>query len=389
MARQIRSNELESRTNRLKLPIARKPVFVRIGPGLSLGYRRNLTAGTWVLRIADGKGGMTTQAIGHADDHDDANGQTFLDFFQAQDKARRLANEPNVVKPLTVQEATDNYINILTAKNTNTAYDTRHRLQKHFLSQFGEKAVSSLTKTTLEQWQSSLIAKSSDGELVRRSKDSANRILGMVKAIFNHAMTDQSHNLNDAAWRLIKPFKQVAKPRSIRYTQEEVIRIINSAPDFPTANLIKAAFLTGCRYGEMINATVSSVDLINGNWSVTGKTGSRPIILQQAAVEFFKGLVHDRQPDDFLFVREDGRRWKASDQKGPFKKALENAGLSTDGSIYAMRHTAISMMIEGRVPLTTIAENCGTSVVMIEHTYAKVLVEKQRAFIEAGAPSLT
>ena len=45
MARKIRSTELETRTNRLKLPIAKKPAFVRIGPGISLGYRRNNTAG--------------------------------------------------------------------------------------------------------------------------------------------------------------------------------------------------------------------------------------------------------------------------------------------------------------------------------------------------------
>ena len=54
MARAIRKTSLENRTPRLKLPIERKPVFVRIAPGLSLGYRRNQVAGTWVMRIADG-----------------------------------------------------------------------------------------------------------------------------------------------------------------------------------------------------------------------------------------------------------------------------------------------------------------------------------------------
>src|ERR1700722_14441180 len=122
MARQIR-NALQTRTNRLKLPVAWKPVFVKIGPGLSLGYRRNQTAGTWVLRIADGKGGMTTRAIGHADDFADADGQAFLTYFQAQDKARRLANEPTAIKPLTVQEASDNYLVVLKTRNRRTEYD--------------------------------------------------------------------------------------------------------------------------------------------------------------------------------------------------------------------------------------------------------------------------
>lgn len=103
----------------------------------------------------------------------------------------------------------------------------------------------------------------------------------------------------------------------------------------------KGAFLTGCRYGELMNAFVSSVDIPNRSWSVTGKTASRTIILQQAAVEFFASLTNGRQPEEVLFVREDGRRWKESDQKTPVKNALKNAGLSTDGSIYAMRHTYI------------------------------------------------
>ena len=189
MARQIRNSSLESRTNRLKLPVGWKPIYVKIGPGLSLGYRRNQTAGTWVLRIADGKGGMATKRIGHADDFETADGQNFLTFYQAQDKARKLANEPNMVKPLTVQEATDNYLVVLKSKNAHTAYDTRLRLEKHFMPQFKDKLVNDITKTMLENWLSSLVDKDNE----RASKDTANRILTMVKAVLNHAVQDQSH----------------------------------------------------------------------------------------------------------------------------------------------------------------------------------------------------
>ena len=41
MARNARAPKLETRSNRLKLPVAKKPTFVRIAPGISLGYRRN------------------------------------------------------------------------------------------------------------------------------------------------------------------------------------------------------------------------------------------------------------------------------------------------------------------------------------------------------------
>jgi hypothetical protein len=68
--------------------VARKPVFTKIGTGLSLGYRRNVTAGTWVVRVADGLGGNWTKAIGGADDYTDANGADTLDYWQACDRAR-------------------------------------------------------------------------------------------------------------------------------------------------------------------------------------------------------------------------------------------------------------------------------------------------------------
>jgi hypothetical protein len=91
MARSVRNAGLETRTARLKLPVARKPVFIRIGPGLSLGYRRNQVAGTWVLRLADGKGGAATKAICTADDYEDSNGATVLDYWQAQERAKSVA----------------------------------------------------------------------------------------------------------------------------------------------------------------------------------------------------------------------------------------------------------------------------------------------------------
>ena len=65
MARSPRASRLESRTARLKLPVRRKPHdFTTISPGIALGYRRNHAAGTWVVRVADGKGGNWTKRVG-------------------------------------------------------------------------------------------------------------------------------------------------------------------------------------------------------------------------------------------------------------------------------------------------------------------------------------
>jgi integrase len=392
MPRKVRNNILESRSNRLRLPIAKKPIYVRIGPGLSLGYRRNQTAGAWVLRVADGKGGFRTRRVGYADDHDEADGQKFLTYWQAQEEAKIAANRHDIRRasgPLTVLSAAETYLGWLTAKNPHTAADTRGRLNKHFLPRFGSRLVTNLTKTALDGWLASMVAKSDDPECVRQSKDSANRVLTMVKAILNHAMRDPSNRLaDDSAWRLVKPFHGVAKARDTRYTDQEVRRLVSSAGDIALANLIRGAFLTGARYGELIAARVAHFDIRAKTLRVnTGKT-ARTVILQTSAVDFLKKLAAGRGPDEFMFVQSNGRRWKRSDQTRPMKAALRKAALPPDGSLYALRHTYVSRAIEGGVPLNIIADNCGTSVRMIEKTYAKILAENRRDFIERGAPSL-
>ena len=82
MARRVRDTRLETRTARLKLPIAKRPIFVSIGRGLRLGYRRNKTAGTWTICTADGHGGKGPERkIGEADDYHEADGKVVLDYW--------------------------------------------------------------------------------------------------------------------------------------------------------------------------------------------------------------------------------------------------------------------------------------------------------------------
>jgi integrase len=392
MARSVRKAGLETRTARLKMPVARKPLFLRIGPGLSLGYRRNQVAGTWVLRIADGKGGAITRSIGTADDFIDADGASVLNYWQAQEKAQSVARSSSaqgVPKPLTVERAAEVYLEKLEAKNSRTARDTRGRLNLHFLNKFSHELVTSLTKSKLEGWLNSMALKSQDREAVRRSKDTANRVLSMVKALLNHALRDPANGItDDHAWRLVKPYHGVATPRATHFSEGQARALIDATPDREFAALLTAGFLTGARYGELIACSVRDFDGTARTLSVDGKTGPRTIILQPEAVAFFKSVCSDRAGDEPLLRRGDGARWNRSHQQRRMALALERAGLDGEGTFYALRHSYISRAIEGEVPLNIIADNCGTSVRIIETTYAKVLAAKRRDFIERGAPQL-
>jgi integrase len=174
----------------------------------------------------------------------------------------------------------------------------------------------------------------------------------------------------------------------VHFSGEQVRTLIAAAPDKYFADLLTAGFLTGARYGELIGCSVRDFDPLGKMLRVDGKTGPRNIILQPEAVRFFALISKDRAEDEPLLRRSDGSRWNRSQQQRRMALSLGDAGLDKNGTFYALRHSYISRAIEGEVPLNIIADNCGTSIRMIETTYAKVLAGKRREFIERGAPSL-
>ena len=118
MPRRIRSAQLETRTARLKLAQQRKPYWIAVAPGISLGYRRNAGPGAWNVRAADGKGGNWIKGFAIADDQEDADGANVLDFWQAADKAKALARggDADAGRPATVDEALTDYASDLAVR---------------------------------------------------------------------------------------------------------------------------------------------------------------------------------------------------------------------------------------------------------------------------------
>src|ERR1700716_1252106 len=92
MARTARNSSLETRTARVRLRIRRTPYFAKIAKGLRLGYYRGAIAGSWFARYYRGSGAYATEAVGAADDTLVADGARVLDYWQAQEHARRWAD---------------------------------------------------------------------------------------------------------------------------------------------------------------------------------------------------------------------------------------------------------------------------------------------------------
>ena len=157
MPRAIRSAPLETRTARLKLPVRKKPYgFTSLAKGIGLGYRRNAGPGVWVVRAADGKGGSWTKGFAAADDHEDSDGAKVLTYFEAQDRARKLARgqDADAGRPVTVDEAINDYAADLAARGADPRNATR--LRKHLPPRLLSKPVSLWWPRELTHWRNGL-----------------------------------------------------------------------------------------------------------------------------------------------------------------------------------------------------------------------------------------
>jgi integrase len=248
MARKVRST-LKTRTARLKLPVAKKPAFVKIGPGISLGYRRNKTAGTWVARVADGRGGNWTQAIGGADDHADADGREVFDYWQAQEKARVLSRGGDDGKPMTVAEALDLYEADLRTRGGDAANVGRVRL--HMPNSLAAKTVKLLAARDLRRWRDALAKEMAPA--------SVNRSATVLKAALNLAAASDETISNRQAWgNGLEKLPNAEESRNVILDETQVRRVVSEAydesPEFGL--LVEVAAVTGARISQLTRLQV-------------------------------------------------------------------------------------------------------------------------------------
>jgi len=336
MARTIQSKELDSRTAREKLEPTHEPYWVSIGRTLHFGYRKGKgkNGGSWIARLyKDGK--YKKIKLGKADDIQDANNESVLDYFQAQEKARAFAVEAErhplevTNKPTTVEEATNEYLEWYQTDGK-ALNRTKNTIETHITPKLGNLKLTALTTPIIRKWHADLtkekkILRSSklkknyaeidtSTDAIRKRKATANRILTVLKAALNHAWRDE-HITSNEAWRKVKPFRDVDAPK-IRYlSTKECGRIINACePDFRC--IVKAALLTGCRYGELTHLKAYDFDASRNTLHVreTKNGKARYVPLTDEGTHLFNELTRGKGGDDLILTRHDQQMWGASHQ---------------------------------------------------------------------------
>ena len=412
MARTGRDSKLDSRSARAKLAASGQPYYRGIDPGLHLGYRKGKTGGKWVVRWRGGADAYKVETIGTADDTADADGVAVLSFMQAQEvaRAKRVAHEraakglPAAGGPYTVAVCLDEYLSWL-EDNRKSARDARWRAEALILPALGKIVAAELTKKQIETWRDAtakapprLRTKTGeeqhhraiddgDDEQRRKRRATANRTLTILKAALNRAWRD-GKIASDNAWRRVEPFEDADAARVRYLTTDECRRLIN-ATDGEFRDLVEAALVTGCRFGELAALQCRDFNPDSGTLHVrTSKSGKgRHVVLADEGIALFTRLTAGRAGVELILRKRDGCRWGRANQFRPMNEACERAKVEPAANFHALRHTYASHAVMNGAPLLVVAKNLGhADTRMVEKHYGHLSKNYIAEAIRAAAP---
>jgi integrase len=413
MARTVGDSRLDSRAARDRLPVG-KVHWKTITPKLlHLGYRRKRKneAGTWTVRHylgldAGGVGRYSTSTLGAADDYADADGQSILSYAEAQRVALAMNPAARRSGSITVGDVMADYVAWLYIHKT-IARQVERRVQMYIQPIFGHVRVADLTTDDLNKWRDSIAlspapvrtatgAPRNSRELrtkdqKRARKVTANNILQVLKTALNRAF-DAGLVDDDKAWRRVKPFGKVTAARARFLTVEEAQRLINAAdPASGFRDMVHAALITGCRYGELCRLRVE--DFHNGKVAVRESKSGKPrwVRLNEEGRAFFEKNTLGRAGSEVLLPRHRAtgldKPWGFNQQLAFMAKACERARLDPPITFHGLRHTWASLAIMAGVPLMVVADNMGhVNTKMVEQHYGHLAQTYMDDAIMAGAP---
>jgi integrase len=387
MPRKIRSS-FETATARLKLPFkeSKKPHWERLGPGLSLGYRRNEHAGSWSIRAADGAGKEWLRRIGTSDDYEAANGKDVLSYEQAVAEARRLyrgkadaGRDPG--KPVSLDEALSKYEADLKARSA-LPYNARI-VRYHLTSSLLSKPLALITADELRAWRDRLVARG-------LAPSSVNRVRNALRACLELFAPDRSH-----IWKTgLETLPNATRARKLIFPDDVIRALVAEAyrHDPALGLLCDVLAATGMRPIQAQRLRVE--DLIGGDKprlmvSKTAKGGGRnraekklqryPVPITASLCAKLKQASKGRADDAPLLLQADGRPWNEinphADYHRPFIEIIKAVGLEPGTTAYLFRHSSISRMLMRGLHTKLVADLHDTSEQMIRQHYGKFIVE--------------
>ncbi len=359
-----------------ELKSQREPYWQRLRSGAFIGFRPSQRGGpgTWIARSYDAdarKYKMKSLGdFGTLPGNDRfAAAKKEAELFAAQVESGGLAEARAKIE--TVKDACEDY-----AKTHANEADRIKRLV--YGDPIDRVKLNKLRKHHIEAWRArvealpALVSRRKEGEKVirARSPSTVNRDLVPLRAALSKHLAPGSPN-SAAAWQeALKPIKNSGRQRTLYLDIGERRKLVERL-EAEAMSFVKAIAMLPLRPGAMAGLNAGDFDKRTRELTIgMDKTGKpRCIAVPITVADLLTEQTQNKLPTAPMFMRGNGKRWTKDDWNDPIRRAAIGAGLSSAVTAYVFRHSVLTDLVNGGLPILTVAQMSDTSVEMIERHY--------------------
>lgn len=298
-------------------------------------------------------------------------------------------NDPNAAarakrRSPTFQEMFDEFVELPTrtkAKRPRSAKTVKdYRLQFNgYLADWHARKLSTVTRVEVEKLHNKLAADS--------GKYTANRVLALVKALFNTAIDAGYLTANPAA--RVRGFEEETRERFL--TEAELPKFfaaVGEEPSEKVRDFVWLALYTGQRRGNVLTMRWVDVDLKRGVWTLPAtKTGRHQVPLIEKALEVLRRREKDKGQCEYVLPGRHGyghlqdpmRQWRDICEKAGVKGLRIHDLRRTQGSWQAMTGASLPM----------IGKSLGHTRAETTQVYARLADDPVRQAMTAAADAIS
>lgn len=210
---------------------------------------------------------------------------------------------------------------------------------------------------------------------------SYNRYHSLISSFFTYAVREELLAVNPMAdGRVERRREDLVHVRYLeRHEQSQLLAAIKRRCPVK-ADELELAVLTGMRRGEQFNARWSDWKKSGRVLNVSGKTGKRPVRINQAARRCLSRMKRRARPEQSFITPE--RNVDAVDRRLWFERAVAKAGLTSKFRWTDLRHTFCSRAVMAGVPLLTVQKWVGHKSFAMTLRYAHLSPDHMQKGIE-------